>query len=58
MTCARSWKLAVIMACDATIAARIAMTKLNQNVPGGTVLKKGLVNASPVAIEGKLATLQ
>jgi len=38
------------MAWDATMAAKIARTKLKKKVPGGTVLKKGFVKASPVAI--------
>ena len=45
VTCERSWKVAVIMACDATIAARIEITSDGQNMPGGTVSKKGLAYA-------------
>jgi hypothetical protein len=30
-----------MMACDATTAARTAMTKEGYNVPGGAALKKG-----------------
>ena len=41
MTCHRSLKVPVMMACEATMAARIDRTSDGQNMPGGTVLKNG-----------------
>ena len=41
-----TWKVAVMMACDATIAAKIAIIKDGYNVPGGTELKNGFEYAS------------
>jgi hypothetical protein len=46
MICERSWNVPVIIACEATIAASIDMTRDGQNMPGGTVLKKGFEYAS------------
>jgi hypothetical protein len=37
-----------MVAWEATIAARIAMIIPGQNIPGGTVLKKGFDQALPV----------
>lgn len=42
MTWASSWKVAVMMACEATMAAKIERMSEGQKVPGGTELKKGL----------------
>jgi len=36
-----TWNVDVIIACDATMAAKIAMTRLGYSMPGGAELKKG-----------------
>jgi hypothetical protein len=45
MTCPSGWKLLVIIACEATIAASVARTRLTYKVPVGTLLKNGFVYA-------------
>ena len=41
-----TWKVAVMMACEATIAAKMAIIKAVYKVPGGAELKKGFEYAS------------
>lgn len=36
-----TWNVAVMMACEATMAARIAIIREGIKVPGGAALKKG-----------------
>ena len=38
---AHTWKVAVMIACEATTAANIAMSKAGYMVPGGAALKNG-----------------
>ena len=38
---AHTWKVAVMIACEATTAASIATTKAGYMVPGGAALKNG-----------------
>jgi hypothetical protein len=45
IVCEMSWNDPVIIACEATIAAKMASTILGQYMPGGTVLKKGFETA-------------
>jgi len=45
-----TWNVAVIMACEATTAAKIAMTKEGINQPGGTALKKGFEYAAGLTL--------
>ncbi len=46
IACDSSWKAAVIIACDATMAASTETTRLGQYMPGGTELKNGFDTAS------------
>jgi len=45
-----TWKVAVMMACEATTAAKIAITKEGINQPGGTALKKGFEYAAGLTL--------
>jgi len=45
-----TWNVAVIMACEATTAAKIAITKEGITQPGGTALKKGFEYAAGLTL--------
>jgi hypothetical protein len=46
MTCDSNWNVLVIRACDATMAARIAIISDGHSMCGGTVSKKGFAYAA------------